>query len=150
MSAMGKLKLAAGATVVVFAAHAYQSGSLAGPAHHGSVAASVAAPAALGGTPAQNEALANQMAASGYGWRGSQTTCLDELWTEESGFSSTAYNASSGATGIPQLLPGAHKIPANWSDPRTQIRWGLSYIAGRYGTPCAAWSHEKSVSPNWY
>lgn len=97
-----------------------------------------------------NEALANQMAASGYGWRGSQATCLDELWTEESGFDSTAYNSSSGATGIPQLLPGAHKIPPNWSDPRVQIRWGLSYIHDRYGTPCGAWAHERSVSPNWY
>src|SRR5260370_42305956 len=31
-----------------------------------------------------NEALANQVAASGYGWTGSQTTCLDRLWTRES------------------------------------------------------------------
>jgi hypothetical protein len=48
-----------------------------------------------------NEQVANSMAASGYGWTGVQTTCLDDLWTEESGFSATAYNSSSGATGIP-------------------------------------------------
>jgi hypothetical protein len=146
MSAMGKLKIAAGATVVVFAAHAYQSGALATPAHHGRTVTS----AALGGTPAQNEALANQMAAAMYGWRGSQTACLDALWTEESGFSASAYNASSGATGIPQLLPSAHAIPANWSSPRTQIKWGLLYVHDRYGSPCAAWQHERSQSPNWY
>lgn len=35
MSAMGKLKIAAGATVVLFAAHAYQSGAAAAPAASG-------------------------------------------------------------------------------------------------------------------
>lgn len=97
-----------------------------------------------------NEAMANQMAASGYGWTGVQAACLDDLWTEESGFSSTAYNSSSGATGIPQLLPGAHAIPANWSDPRVQVAWGLSYVKDRYGTPCTAWTFERSHTPNWY
>ena len=80
--------------------------------------------AASAGSGSSNEQLANSMAASGYGWGGSQITCLDELWTEESGFSATAYNSSSGATGIPQLLPGAHAIPANWSDPRGAGRHG--------------------------
>jgi hypothetical protein len=150
MALMGKLKAAAVVTVAAVGFHAYQSGAAATPAHHGGSAESSAALPAGPVTRNGNEALANRMAASGYGWRGGEATCLDELWTEESGFSSTAYNASSGATGIPQLLPGAHKIPANWSDPATQIRWGLSYIAGRYGTPCAAWAHERSQSPNWY
>ena len=97
-----------------------------------------------------NERLANSMAASGYGWTGRQATCLDELWTEESGFSATAVNPSSGATGIPQLLPGAHQVPANWSSPAVQIRWGLIYLKSRYGTPCAAWAFERSHTPNWY
>jgi peptidoglycan DL-endopeptidase CwlO len=106
--------------------------------------------AASAASGSSNEQLANSMAASGYRWAGTQTTCLDELWTEESGFSATAYNSSSGATGIPQLLPGAHAIPANWSDPRVQIRWGLAYIHDRYGSPCAAWTFERSHTPNWY
>lgn len=97
-----------------------------------------------------NEALANKMARAGYGWTGGQLTCLDELWTEESGFSATALNSSSGATGIPQLLPSAHSIPPDWSNPATQIRWGLTYIDQTYGSPCAAWEHERSESPNWY
>ena len=30
---------------------------------------------------------------------------------------------------------------ADWeTDPTTQIKWGLGYIQGRYGTPCDAWS----------
>ena len=97
-----------------------------------------------------SETLANSMAASGYGWTGRQETCLDELWTEESGFSATALNRSSGATGIPQLNPSAHAVPANWSSPAVQIRWGLEYVKATYGSPCAAWEHEKSTSPNWY
>lgn len=149
MALMGKLKIAAGATVVLFAAHAYQSGSLADPAHHGSSAASVAAPAALGGTPAQNEALANQMAASMYGWRGAQTACLDDLWIHESGFRDDAANPTSDARGIPQKISGwaADYQPGN---ARQQVTWGLIYVKGRYGTPCAAWAFEMSHSPNWY
>lgn len=153
MGLMRKAKVAAGVTGAVFAFHAYQAGLAAAPsahgAHHGTSAA-IAGPASLGGTPAQNEALANQMAASLYGWRGSQIACLDNLWIHESGFRSDAVNSSSGATGIPQLLPSVHAVPANWSDPRVQVRWGLSYIRGKYGTPCGAWSFEMSHYPNWY
>lgn len=108
------------------------------------------ATAASTGSGSSNERLASSMAASGYGWTGRQMTCLDELWTEESGFSATAYNSSSGATGIPQLLPSAHALPANWSDPAVQIRWGLAYVHDRYGSPCAAWAFERSHIPNWY
>lgn len=100
-----------------------------------------------------NEKLANKMAGSSpYYWHGSQITCLDYLWTRESGFSSTALNASSQATGIPQLLPSAHKIPAGWSRPSVQIAWGLNYISGRYGTPCGAWD-QYCIHPGgacWY
>jgi resuscitation-promoting factor RpfB len=28
------------------------------------------------------------------------------------------------------------------TDPVTQIKWGLYYINGTYGTPCAAWQNE--------
>jgi hypothetical protein len=106
-------------------------------------------------TGASNEDLANSMAASGYGWTGSETTCLDDLWTEESAgtWSPTVTNPASGAYGIPQALP-ADKMAsagADWqTSAATQIRWGLSYIAGRYGTPCGAWSFERSHVPNWY
>jgi peptidoglycan DL-endopeptidase CwlO len=96
-----------------------------------------------------NEALANSMAASGYGWAGGQLTCLDELWTHESGFDAYAANPSSDARGIPQNINGwsADYQPGN---ARQQITWGLAYIQGRYGTPCAAWSFEMSHVPNWY
>ncbi len=100
-------------------------------------------------TANSNEQLANSMAASGYGWTGAQATCLDELWTHESGFDAYAANATSDARGIPQNINGwsANYQPGNAGQ---QISWGLSYIAGRYGNPCAAWEFEMSHTPNWY
>ena len=77
--------------------------------------------------------------------------CLDNLWTRESGWQVHDTNGSSGAYGIPQSLP-ADKMASAGADYRdnaaTQIRWGLGYIADRYGSPCAAWSHSQSY--NWY
>ncbi len=89
------------------------------------------------------------MAASGYGWTGAQATCLDELWTEESGFNAYAANSTSDARGIPQNINGwsANYQPGNASQ---QVSWGLLYINGRYGDPCAAWTFERSHTPNWY
>jgi hypothetical protein len=84
------------------------------------------------------------------GWSG-QFTCLNLLWNRESGWSYRAYNPSSGAYGIPQSLPGSKmaSIASDWqTNPATQIRWGLNYIAERYGTPCGAWSHSQATG--WY
>jgi murein DD-endopeptidase MepM/ murein hydrolase activator NlpD len=84
------------------------------------------------------------------GWSG-QFGCLDALWQRESGWNPRAYNASSGAFGIPQALPGSKMASAgaDWrTNPVTQIRWGLSYIASRYGSPCGAWSHSQATG--WY
>ena len=67
-----------------------------------------------------------------------QTTCLDWLWTRESNFETGATNPRSGAYGIPQSLPAAKMAAAgaDWqTNPATQIRWGLGYIAATYGTP---------------
>lgn len=97
-----------------------------------------------------NRQIGQQMAAA-RGWTGSQWTCLESLWTKESNWSHTAANPSSGAYGIPQSLPGSKMATAgsDWqTNPATQIQWGLDYIAGRYGTPCGAWSH--SQANNWY
>jgi hypothetical protein len=83
------------------------------------------------------------------GWS-DQFGCLDSLWTRESGWRVYASNPS-GAYGIPQALPGS-KMASSGSDwrtnPATQIRWGLGYIAASYGSPCGAWRHSQSY--NWY
>ncbi|MCI1983648.1 MAG: G5 domain-containing protein [Bifidobacteriaceae bacterium] len=82
------------------------------------------------------------------GWSESEFTCLVKLWQKESGWRTNAHNASSGAHGIPQALPGS-KMGAGWqSDANVQITWGINYIAGRYSTPCGAWGHSQSVG--WY
>jgi outer membrane biosynthesis protein TonB len=97
---------------------------------------------------AQAEA-ANQMKA--YGWGADQLACLIPLWQKESGWNSTAANPSSGAYGIPQSLPGNKMASAgdDWqTNPATQIKWGLGYIAERYKTPCGAWNH--SIAVGWY
>jgi hypothetical protein len=86
-----------------------------------------------------------------YGWDMGEFQCLVDLWNRESGWDENAYNSSSGATGIPQALPGDKMASAgdDWAtNPATQIEWGLGYIDGVYGSPCAAWSHSESVG--WY
>lgn len=114
--------------------------------------AAEAAAAAPPATPEGAKATAAEMAASRYGWGADEMSCLDQLWDKESGWDAAATNPSSGATGIPQALPGNKMASAgaDWAtNPATQIAWGLDYIkAGTYGTPCAAWAHSESVG--WY
>ncbi len=86
-----------------------------------------------------------------YGWSETDVECLISLWNKESGWNPYAYNASSGAYGIPQALPGS-KMASKGSDYQTnyqtQINWGLSYISSRYGNPQTAWGHW--LSTGWY
>jgi hypothetical protein len=85
-----------------------------------------------------------------YGWASNQFGCLDSLWNQESGWNVYASNPS-GAYGIPQALPGDKMASAgpDWqTNAATQIRWGLGYIKGLYGSPCGAWSHEEANG--WY
>jgi hypothetical protein len=105
------------------------------------------ASAQASGTPEQ---IATAML-SQYGWSGSQMSCLQPLWERESGWSVSAYNASSGAFGIPQALPGSKMASAgsDWqTSAATQIKWGLGYIRDVYGSPCGAWNHE--LADGWY
>lgn len=97
-----------------------------------------------------NRAIGRKLAAQ-RGWTGDQWTCLNNLWTKESGWRHAADNPYSSAYGIPQALPGSKMKSAgsDWrTNPATQIKWGLGYIKGRYGTPCGAWRHF--LTKNWY
>ncbi len=101
--------------------------------------------------PGGAQAIARDLMAAQYGWGDDQFGCLVALWAKESGWNANAYNASSGAAGIPQALPGSKMASAgaDWAtNPATQITWGLGYISGRYGTPCGAW--DTSQSQGWY
>ncbi|HTU72020.1 MAG TPA: hypothetical protein VMG38_00740 [Trebonia sp.] len=76
-----------------------------------------------------------------------QWSCLEQLWTRESGWRWDARNPD-GAYGIPQAFPGSKMASAgsDWeTDPATQIKWGLEYITSTYGTPCSAWDEEQSA-----
>lgn len=103
-----------------------------------------------------NQGIAQQLAIQmGHGdWTtGKQWSDWVALWNGESGWSATAKNPTSGAYGIPQSLP-ADKMAsagADWqTNPATQIKWGIDYIASTYGSPSAAYSAWLSRSPHWY
>jgi TP901 family phage tail tape measure protein len=106
-----------------------------------------------GGSAAQNMALARQLMPA---WSGGPFwSAWDMLWNRESGWDQFAYNASSGATGIPQALP-YNKMPKSaWlpsqggsANVHAQETWGIGYIQGRYGNPSNAWDHE--IAFGWY
>ncbi|MFB9642299.1 lytic transglycosylase domain-containing protein [Agromyces lapidis] len=108
------------------------------------------APPAVTPDPGSAQAYAAGAVAA-RGWGAGEFDCLVALWNKESGWNVNAYNAGSGAYGIPQALPGSKMATAgaDWeTNAGTQIEWGLGYISGRYGTPCGAWGHSESVG--WY
>jgi resuscitation-promoting factor RpfB len=95
--------------------------------------------------------IARAMMAKDYGWGSDQFSCVVQMWDRESGWRTDATNPYTGAYGIPQALPGSKMASAgaDWqSSASTQIRWGLGYIASRYGTPCNAWALWQSQG--WY
>lgn len=93
-------------------------------------------------------------------WGLSQSQCASLIFEYEAHWDPHATNKSSGAYGLPQALP-ASKL-ANWAEakaeaavqagdpeaawlyrawrdnPVVQAQWGVDYMTGRYGSPCAA------------
>ena len=113
----------------------------------GGVGAAVSIPPPDPGT-AQSIAF-NMMSSFGFD-PNTQFSCLDNIWSRESGWRWDAANAS-GAYGIPQALPGSKMATAgaDWqTNPATQIKWGLGYIQAQYGTPCNAWAFWQANG--WY
>ncbi|MEW2251452.1 MULTISPECIES: aggregation-promoting factor C-terminal-like domain-containing protein [unclassified Streptomyces] len=96
-------------------------------------------------TVAQIQAMARQMVGSG------QFQCFSNIVDHESSWNYRAVNASSGAYGLFQALPGSKmsSVGADWqTNPATQIKWGLNYMNSRYGSPCDAWSFWQAN--HWY
>ncbi|MFD0370333.1 transglycosylase SLT domain-containing protein [Streptomyces sp. NPDC059071] len=96
-------------------------------------------------TIAEVKAIARQMIP------GDQFQCFSNIVDHESGWNYRATNPSSGAYGLVQALPGSKmsSAGADWqTNPATQIKWGLSYMDGRYGSPCGAWSFWQAN--HWY
>ncbi|MET8769681.1 transglycosylase SLT domain-containing protein [Streptomyces sp. NPDC004658] len=96
-------------------------------------------------TVAQIQAMARQMVGGG------QFQCFSNIVDHESSWNYRAVNASSGAYGLFQALPGSKMASAgaDWqTNPATQIKWGLNYMNSRYGSPCQAWSFWQAN--HWY
>ncbi|MDD6462145.1 MAG: G5 domain-containing protein [Bifidobacteriaceae bacterium] len=71
-------------------------------------------------------------------------TALVYIISHESGWRVDATNASSGAYGLPQALPGSKMASAgsDWqTNYQTQIKWFVGYCNGRYGGITAAYNH---------
>ncbi len=86
-----------------------------------------------------------------FGFATGEMAALVPMWERESGWDYTAYNGGSGATGIPQALPGSKMATAgaDWrTNPATQIKWGLGYIKSTYGSPSSAWAFWQAHG--WY
>ncbi|MFJ8631054.1 transglycosylase SLT domain-containing protein [Streptomyces sp. NPDC093568] len=80
-----------------------------------------------------------------------QYQCFSNIVDHESDWNVNATNASSGAYGLVQALPGDKMASAgsDWkTNPATQIKWGLDYMKDRYGSPCGAWGFWQSNG--WY
>ncbi|MGQ4390346.1 aggregation-promoting factor C-terminal-like domain-containing protein [Streptomyces sp. SAS_270] len=96
-------------------------------------------------TVAQIKAMAAQMVPSG------QLQCFSNIVNHESSWNYRAVNASTGAYGLVQSLPGSKmsSAGADWrTNPATQIKWGLSYMNSTYDSPCGAWSFW--LANHWY
>lgn len=96
-------------------------------------------------TVAEVQSIARQLVPSG------QFQCFSNIVNHESTWNYQATNASSGAYGLVQALPGSKMASAgaDWqTNPATQIKWGLNYMDSRYGSPCGAW--EFWQANNWY
>lgn len=73
------------------------------------------------------------------GWGTAEWHCLERLWDGESWWRHDVRG------GIPQAMPASKLLrtdqgggPDGYTNPRTQIRWGATYIADRYGRPTNA------------
>ncbi|MFD7577544.1 transglycosylase SLT domain-containing protein [Kitasatospora sp. NPDC059803] len=80
-----------------------------------------------------------------------QLASFSQIIAHESSWNVTATNASSGAYGLAQALPGS-KMATHGSDWKTnattQIKWALDYMNSRYGSPNAAWNFWQAN--HWY
>ncbi|WP_455770420.1 aggregation-promoting factor C-terminal-like domain-containing protein [Streptomyces ardesiacus] len=107
----------------------------------------IAAGPAQAATPASSaQATAKKMIGDS-----AEFQCFSEIVDHESGWNVDATNASSGAYGLVQALPGSKMASAgaDWkTNPATQIKWGLDYMKDRYGSACDAWSFWQTNG--WY
>jgi folate-dependent tRNA-U54 methylase TrmFO/GidA len=103
----------------------------------GMVLSAAPAHAAGANSAAQAKTIAHRMIPNS-----AQYNAFSKIVQHESGWNVRAVNASSGAYGLVQALPGSKMASAgaNWkTSAATQIKWGLNYMNARYGSPVGAW-----------
>jgi len=86
-----------------------------------------------------------------YGWSEYDWQCLVKIVNHESGWNANAVNKSSSACGLPQALPCSKMASAGAdykTNYKTQLKWLMGYIKGRYKTPSKAWSFWQKH--HWY
>jgi hypothetical protein len=82
---------------------------------------------------------------------GTDYGCAANIITHESSWNPHATNPDSGAYGLPQALPASKLAAAgsDWRDnPATQLSWMKTYVDGRYGGACPAWTWWQAH--HWY
>ncbi|MDO0932734.1 transglycosylase SLT domain-containing protein [Streptomyces sp. DG2A-72] len=112
----------------------------------GLVLTAAPAHAAPASSAAQAKAIAKQMIPNA-----AQYNAFSKIVEHESGWDVDAMNASSGAYGLVQALPGSKMASAgsDWkTSAKTQIEWGLDYMNDRYGSPVGAWNFWQANG--WY
>lgn len=86
-----------------------------------------------------------------YGIGASEKAMWEYIINRESGFNHYATNASSGAYGLPQSLPGSKMASAgaDWqTNPYTQLKWMYGYLTSRYGSIAGAYNFWQAN--HWY
>ena len=110
------------------------------------------AQAASGGTKSFSDARAAfEQIVADYGIGASEKAMWEYIINRESGFNHYATNASSGAYGLPQSLPGSKMASAgaDWqTNPYTQLKWMYGYMTSRYGSIAGAYNFWQTN--HWY
>ena len=112
----------------------------------GLVMTAAPAQAATTDSTAEAKSIARQMIPNT-----AQYNAFAKIVEHESGWDVDATNASSGAYGLVQALPGSKMATAgsDWqTSAETQIEWGLKYMNERYGSPTGAWAFWQANG--WY
>jgi hypothetical protein len=112
----------------------------------GLVLTAAPAQAATTSSAAEAKSIARQMIPNA-----AQYNAFSKIVEHESGWDVDATNASSGAYGLVQALPGSKMASAgsDWkTSAETQIEWGLKYMNERYGSPTGAWAFWQANG--WY
>jgi hypothetical protein len=94
-------------------------------------------------TPKTISQIAEEMVASHFG--AGQFKAFSAIVQHESGWNPEAVNKSSGACGLGQALPCSKMADKSIEG---QLKWMISYISNRYGTPSHAWKFWQNKG--WY